>query len=233
VAGPAYAARMAGFVEGVLTEVPTWLVYVTVFVLPFVECSLFVGFVFPGETALLLGGVLAAEGKVSVVAVCVLAVLGAVLGDSAGYLVGRRYGAAVQRSRLGRVVGEPRWRVAEAFLLRRGGPAVFLGRFTALLRALVPSAAGMSGLRYRTFLLWNAVGGIVWGTGAVLAGYLAGASYRRVESYLGKGALALTGAVVLALVVAHLVRRHRGRPTMVEQYLEVDQPDLTSDPSGR
>ena len=99
-----------------------------------------------------------------------LATLGAVLGDAVGYGVGRRYGGAVQRSRLGRVVGPARWAAAEAFLLRRGGPAVFLGRFTALLRALVPSAAGMSRLPLRTFVLWNAAGGLVWANGACSAG---------------------------------------------------------------
>ncbi len=155
---------MGALLESALVSVPTWTVLLLVFALPLVECSLFVGFVFPGETALVLGGVLASgalpgTGRVSLLALCVLATAGAVIGDSLGYAIGRRYGAAVQRSRLGRVVGETRWLAAESFLRRRGGPAVFLGRFTALLRALVPSAAGMAGLPFRTFLLWNAVGG--------------------------------------------------------------------------
>lgn len=235
---------MGGYLEDVLTSVPAWTVYVLVFVLPFVECSLFVGFVFPGETALLLGGVLAsgalpggaADGRVSVGLLCLLASLGAVLGDSVGYAVGRRYGDAVQHSRLGRVVGEPRWRVAEAFLRRRGGPAVFLGRFTALLRALVPSAAGMSGLPFRTFLLWNAVGGLLWANGAVLLGYAAGASYERVSAIIGRGALVLTGVVVVAVVVLHLRRRRGGHATLVERALDVDAVEdgpATSAPGGR
>ena len=226
---------MADVLEGLLTGVPAWVVYVLVFALPFVECSLFVGFLFPGETALLLAGVLAARGEVDLVLLCVLAVAGAVLGDTVGYLVGRRYGAAVQSSRLGRVVGPRRWAVAEQFLRRRGGPAVLLGRFTALLRALVPSAAGMSGVPYRTFLLWNAVGGVIWASGAVVAGYLAGASYTRIEGYLGRGALVLTLVVVGALAAAHLVRRRRGTPSVMEQYLEVDEePEdrVTSGPTG-
>ena len=217
---------MGTVVEDVLTGVPTWTLYLLVFVLPFVECSLFVGFVVPGETVLVLAGVLASgalpgSGPVSLALLCVLASLGAVLGDSVGYAVGRRYGPAVQDSRLGRAVGEPRWRAAEAYLRRRGGPAVFLGRFTALLRALVPSAAGMSGLPFRTFLLWNAVGGLVWANGCVLGGYAAGASYHRLEGYLGRGALVLTSVVVVGLVAVHLVRRRREK-----------QP-ATSVPSGR
>lgn len=196
-------------VEHLLTSVPTWVTYLAVFLLPFLEASVFLGFVIPGETALVIGGVLAAQGRVHLVPLIGLAIAGAILGDAVGYAVGRRFGPALQQSRLGQVVGDPRWRSTEAFLLRRGGPAVFLGRFTALLRALVPSAAGMAGLHFKTFALWNAVGGMLWATGFVLVGYGAGASYKKVEHYLGRGALVLTGVVVLGLVLTHLLRHRR------------------------
>lgn len=200
---------MAGFVEGILTSVPTWVVYLAVFGLPFLEASLFLGFVFPGETALVLGGVLASQGRVSVGGVIAVAIVGAITGDAVGYAVGRRFGPGLQSSRLGQLVGDKRWRASESFLRRRGGPAVFVGRFTALLRALVPSAAGMAKLPYRTFAVWNALGGSVWAAGFVLAGYVAGESYKEVERYLGRGALALTAVVLVVLVVIHFVRRRR------------------------
>jgi undecaprenyl-diphosphatase len=204
---------VTGFVENVLTDVPTWAVYLAVFALPFLEASVFLGFVFPGETALVLGGVLASQGRVNVVGVVVVAVVGAISGDAVGYFVGRRFGPGLQSSRLGQLVGDKRWQASEQFLNRRGGPAVFVGRFTALLRALVPSAAGMAKLPYKTFAIWNALGGTAWATGFVLAGYLAGESYRKVESYLGRGALALTALVVLALIAVHVVRKRRDRLT--------------------
>ena len=243
----AYSRQVGSFVLDVLTGVPPWVVLVTTFLLPFVECSLFVGFVFPGETALLLAGVLASgavvgQSRPSLLALCVLATLGAVLGDSLGYAVGRRYGPALQRSRAGRVVGEARWAAATAYLRRRGGPAVFLGRFTALLRALVPSAAGMSHLPFRTFLLWNAVGGLVWANGAVLAGYAAGESYETVEGYLGRGALVMTGLVLLVALGVHLWRRRShaaaGPPTTgdapgVAAQRGPEPDSATSVPSGR
>jgi undecaprenyl-diphosphatase len=200
---------VTGFVEGVLTSVPTWVVYLAVFGLPFLEASVFLGFVFPGETALVLGGVLASQGRLSVGVVIALAIVGAITGDAVGYAVGRRFGPGLQSSRLGQLVGDKRWRASESFLRRRGGPAVFFGRFTALLRALVPSAAGMAKLPYRTFALWNALGGSIWATGFVIAGYAAGASYKKVEQYLGRGALTLTAVVLLVLVAVHLVRRRR------------------------
>lgn len=188
---------------------PTWVVYLAVFAFPFLEASIFLGFVFPGETALVLGGVLASQGRLTLGAVIALAIVGAISGDAVGYAVGRRFGPGLQSSRLGRLVGDHRWEASQAFLRRRGGPAVFVGRFTALLRALVPSAAGMARLPYRTFALWNAVGGSLWAGGFVLAGYLAGASYKKVEGYLGRGALVLTGLVVLTFVAVHLVRKRR------------------------
>jgi undecaprenyl-diphosphatase len=200
---------VGAFVEDVLTSVPTWVVYLAVFALPFLEASIFLGFVFPGETALVLGGVLASQGRLNVGVVIALAIVGAITGDAVGYAVGRRFGPGLQSSRLGQLVGDKRWRASETFLRRRGGPAVFFGRFTALLRALVPSAAGMAKLPYRTFALWNAVGGSVWAVAFVLAGYVAGESYKTVERYLGRGALALTAFVVLAIVVVHVVRRRR------------------------
>jgi undecaprenyl-diphosphatase len=204
---------VSGFVDGVLTSVPTWVVYLAVFGLPFLEASVFLGFVFPGETALVLGGVLASQGRLSIGVVLALAIVGAIAGDAVGYAIGRRFGPGLQSSRLGQLVGEKRWRASERFLHRRGAPAVFFGWFTALLRAMVPSAAGMAKLPYRTFALWNALGGSLWAAAFVLAGYLAGESYKQVERYLGRGALALTAVIVLTFVVVHFVRRRRATPS--------------------
>jgi undecaprenyl-diphosphatase len=103
---------------------------------------------------------------------------------------------------------------AERYLQTRGGRAVFLGRFTAALRVLVPGMAGMSGLPYRKFLAWNAAGGVVWATAFVLAGYLAGDSWRHIEHVAGRASivlallLAVTAGVVLA---ARWAARHQER----------------------
>jgi undecaprenyl-diphosphatase len=205
-------------VQDVLTGVPVWVAYGVVFLLPFLEASLFLGFVFPGETALVLGGVLASQHHLSLPIVIVGAIVGAITGDAVGYAVGRRFGPTLQRSRLGQIVGQPRWTATEEFLRRRGGPAVLLGRFTALLRALVPSAAGMARLPYRTFFVWNAVGGTLWATTFVLAGFLAGESYQTIERYLGRGALVLTGVVIALIVVVHFVRKRRASANAPSQH---------------
>ena len=202
---------MSHFIDQLLTSAPPALVYLLVFLIPALEASVFVGFVLPGETAVLLGGAIASQSRVHLTGVIAAAILGAVIGDTVGYLIGRRFGGPLQQSRLGRVVGAKRWEAAEDFLQRRGGPSVFLGRWTALLRALVPAAAGMAKLPYHTFAIWNIAGGILWATAISIAGFLAGNAYHRLEKYIGDGALALLAVIIIILVVRHLLRERRNR----------------------
>lgn len=187
-----------------------WVAYVVVGLLAFGEAAAFIGLFLPGETALLLGGVLAATGRVSLPVLLAVAAVAAVAGDSVGYEIGRHAGPALKRSRLGRRVGDERWARAEAYVRRRGGPAVFLGRWVGVLRALVPTLAGMNRMPYRRFLAWNAAGGITWASSVVLAGYAAGAAWQTVAGYLGR-ASALLGLLLAAAVVAAVAVRWVGR----------------------
>jgi membrane protein DedA with SNARE-associated domain len=201
---------MGSLLEGLL-DVPPLAAYALVALLVFGEAALFVGFVLPGETAVVLGGVLASRHDVSLTALCLVVVVAAIVGDSVGYEVGKHYGD--------RVLGwgplrrhEARLGSARAFLRHRGGYAVFLGRWTAFLRAVMPGLAGVSRMPYPRFLLYNAVGGVVWGVTFCLVGYLAGNSYRQVESQIGRwGAVATAALVVTVLVVWHVRRRRAER----------------------
>jgi membrane-associated protein len=166
-----------------LLHVPSFVVLSVVGGLVFGEAAVFLGFVFPGETAVLLAGFLASTGRLSVVALAVVVVLAAIVGDSVGYEVGRRLGPRFLRTRLMRR-HQSKVDRTRAFLDGRGAPAVFLGRFTAFLRALTPGMAGLSGMRYGRFLAWNALGGLVWGLLCVVAGYVAGSSYQQVATRL-------------------------------------------------
>ncbi len=104
-----------------LLSVPPLLAYLLVGLLAFGESAAFVGFVLPGETALLFGGLLAAQGKVSLPVMMALGICAAVAGDSVGYQLGRALGPGLQTSRLGRRLGDQRWARAQAMLLRAGG----------------------------------------------------------------------------------------------------------------
>lgn len=95
-------------------------------------------------------------------------------------------------------------------LIRRRGPAaVFVGRFLAFLRSLVPALAGASNMPYRRFLLYNAIGGLLWGVGNVLVGYAAGAAYERAVGLVGRTVAVVTAALVLVALVVWRIRRHR------------------------
>ncbi|MCU1601476.1 MAG: hypothetical protein JWO22_2185 [Frankiales bacterium] len=198
---------MAAFVDDLLKTFPIWALYLIVFVLPFLEASILLGFVFPGETALVFGGAVGTQNGASLTVLLVLAVTGAISGDAVGYAVGRRYGQRLQATRLGRFVGEERWLVTETFILKRGGTAVFFGRWTALLRAMVPGAAGMAKLPYRTFFVYNALGGTLWAIACVLGGYLVGEAIGQYVTSFGYGIL----AIAVIAVTAYLVHRRRSR----------------------
>ena len=200
---------MAAFVDSLLSDFPVWALYLVVFLLPFLEASILLGFVFPGETALVFGGAVGTQNGASLLVLLVLAVAGAITGDAVGYGVGRRYGQTLQATRLGRIVGEERWIITETFLLKRGGTAVFFGRWTALLRAMVPGAAGMARLPYRTFFVYNALGGTLWAVACVLGGYLVGEAIGKYVTSFGYAILALA---VLAIVVALVHRRRKRTP---------------------
>ena len=160
------------------------------------------------ETVAILGGVAASQGSVSLTVMCAVVVFAAIAGDSAGYGVGARYGQRILsvrplRRRAGRI------EAARATLARRGGPAVLGGRFVAFLHAVMPLVAGTSHMSYRRFLVFNATGGLLWGTGAVLAGYLAGNSYTVIERTFGRASAIVAGATVVIAVVLWRVSRWR------------------------
>jgi membrane-associated protein len=193
-------------------SVGSWL-YVIAGGLAFAEAAILVGMVLPGETALLVAGVFcnAKYGNLNLGVMIAVAVVCAIAGDSVGYEFGKRYGPALRRSRLGHWVGEHRWAAVDGFIHRHGGKAVLLGRLTAVLRALMPSMAGMSGMRYRTFLAWNAAGGLIWAPGCVLLGYGFASALNVVGETLTWAPLAILAIVVIAYVIIHLRKRKRER----------------------
>jgi membrane-associated protein len=178
--------------------------------LAFAEAALFVGFVVPGETAVLLGGVLANQHRVSLPVMIAVAVVAAIAGDSVGYEVGRHFGSRLLGSRI--FARHRRGLERGQQLLRdNGGRAVFLARFTAFLRAVMPALAGSARMPYRRFLAFNAAGGLIWAVGFTLLGYLVGAGYRAVENIAGTAGEVILAVIVLVIVGLVIRRRRRER----------------------
>lgn len=162
----------------------------------------------PGETAVVLAGIAASTGRLSIVLVIVLASAAAIIGDNIGFQIGRRGGRALLE-RPGRFYEERQKMLAigDPFFERHGSKAVFLGRWIAGLRIWASWLAGASTMRWRVFLLWNALGGIGWSTSVALAAYFGG---KGVESALSRiGLYGLIAAGVIAVIALGILWRRR------------------------
>ncbi|MGH3549750.1 MAG: DedA family protein [Pseudonocardiaceae bacterium] len=165
----------------------------------------------PGETILLAAAVYAGAGRLNIVAVGIIAFLGAVIGDNIGYAIGH-FGGRRLVLRFGRYIfiTEKRLTKAEGFVHRHGGKVVTVARFIEVLRQANGIGAGLATMPWRRFLAFNALGAALWVGLWTTVGYFAGnhidalyAQGRRYELYLGIAIAAL----ILVLIVHHILRR--------------------------
>jgi membrane protein DedA with SNARE-associated domain len=155
-----------------------------------------------------VAGVVASQGRVNVAIVCLLVVVAAITGDSVGYAIGNRYGESLMKLPILKRRRGALDRALEG--LRRRGPIyVFIGRFTAFLRAVMPGLAGMSRMNYRRFLIANALGGLIWGVTFTLLGYFAGTALTRIENYASWMGLGVLIAMALFFIIFHFVKKSR------------------------
>lgn len=175
--------------------------FILLILLAFAEAAAFVGFVLPGETSLLIGGVLAHAHVWSFWLFLISAIIGAIAGDSVGYEVGKHFGPRIKTTQFGKFVGAKRWRLAEHIFEKYHGGAIFFGRAQALLRALVPALAGMHQVPYRTFLKWNAAGGVVFSSVVVTLGFQFASSLTTLEKYLKYWAVFFLVVVVTLVLI--------------------------------
>ncbi len=178
--------------------------YLAVFFIVALESA---GVPMPGETALITAAIFAGQGSLSLIGVIGSAAAAAILGDNAGYWVGREFGFPLIR-RYGHIVrvDEGRLKVAQYLFLRHGGKIVFFGRFVALLRAFAAFLAGVNRLPWGRFLIFNALGGIVWATLFGLGGYFLGIAFEHYARPVGIALL--VGAVIAAVVATRFISSH-------------------------
>ena len=187
--------------------------YLAIFLVVSLESAAFLGFLMPGETLVFLGGFLASQGALDARLLIPLVAGAAILGDSIGYELGRR----LQKGwflRYGGWLGlrEEQWNRLETFFHTHGGKTVFLARFSAFFRILVPFFAGAVQIKYRQFLFFNVLGGVVWAIGSVVLGYLAGESWRKVEHWVGRAGIVMVAVIVCILLAWRFLRKRRGSP---------------------
>jgi membrane protein DedA with SNARE-associated domain len=165
----------------------------------------------PGETILLAAGFFAASGRFNIVLVMSTASLGAVLGDNAGYFIGRKLGRATLL-RIGRYVGLTPTRLVmfETFFQKWGDKTILVARFITGLRVFAALLAGAARMRWGTFALFNFLGAVLWSIVITMAGYFFGHSWHLLGRWIGGiGAALLAAIIVTALVIVYVRRRRR------------------------
>ena len=176
--------------------------YLVIFIVVTLECQAVLGLVMPGESLVLVGGFFAEQGQLDLGALIFVISIAAILGDSIGYELGRHLGRGwllKHGERFG--LRQERMDRVDAFFVRHGGKAVFGSHFMHLLRALMPFVAGARRMRYLKFLLFNAVGCIVWATVFATLGYLAGETWRVAAKWIGRASEIIGGALLLAIAL--------------------------------
>jgi membrane-associated protein len=185
--------------------------YVIVAVGVVLERSILLGLVVPGDVIIALGGVYAARGDLDVVAVIVIAFLAAITGESTGFWLGRRYGMRLIRRLpfVNRI--EPRLENVEVYFERHGGKTVAIGRYATAAGAFIPFVAGMAGMKYRRFLMFDVPAVLLWAIGITMVGYLFGRNLDVVEKILSRFGWGILALLVVGIGGRIVWKRLRGK----------------------
>lgn len=170
------------------------------------ETSVLVGLIVPGDTIVLVAAT-AVQGSVQYVALILTVILGALIGESVGFALGKFFGPRIRTSRLGRRIGERSWMRAETYLARRGGIAVFVSRFLPVLHSLIPITVGMSAMRYRTFIAWTAPASTLWSIAYVSVGAFAAGSFSSLLNRLHYAGYIFVGIIAIGVVVLVIAKK--------------------------
>ena len=155
-----------------------------VFAIVFAESGLLVGFFLPGDSLLVTAGLLASQGRFNIGTLVAGCLVAAVAGDQVGYLFGRRVGTALAHRPNTRLFKQERVERAQAYFDRYGAKTIVFARFVPVVRTFAPIVAGAAAMRYRTFVAFNVVGGVLWACGVLLAGYALGRTVPNIDRYL-------------------------------------------------
>jgi membrane-associated protein len=192
------------------------------------ETSILLGLVVPGDTVLLVTAT-GVQGTVQYIALALASIVGALGGESIGFMLGRYFGPRIRHSPLGRRIGERQWQRAERYLERRGGIAVFLSRFLPVLHSLIPVTVGMSTMPYRRFIAWTLPACILWSFAYVTAGSLAAGSYRELADSLHTAGYLFVGVIVVFVIVVVIVKKLIARGEERHMNDIADAPDSAAE----
>lgn len=179
----------------------------------FAESGLLIGFFLPGDTLLFGAGLAASQGKFSLVWLIVSVIIAAIIGDNVGYSIGRRAGPRIFKRKDGILFRQEYLTKSEEFYEKHGGKTIILARFTPIVRTFAPVVAGAGKMPRKKFMIYNVVGGILWGGGMSLLGYFIGGKIPHLDKYIE---VVILGVMVLSIALAfgHILKDAKTR-TMI------------------
>jgi membrane-associated protein len=201
-------------------------VYLGLWFVVFAETGLAVGFFLPGDSLLVVSGLFAAAGKLNVAFVLLAFFLGSVLGDSTGYWTGRFMGKTLFNRESSRLFKPSRVEKAHAFFEKYGVKTVILARFIPIVRTFAPLVVGAAEMSYAKFLAFSVIGGLLWISSMVLAGYFLGGVIERaldirLEDHIEKVVIVVVAISLLPPLIEYLRHRFGKKPAIEEIEAEV------------
>jgi undecaprenyl-diphosphatase len=211
------------FASGVLSALPSFETiitdladalgkgtYVLVGAMAFLETGAFIGFIAPGEFTVILGGVIAGEGTISIIPLIGIVWICAILGDSTSFFIGQKVGKRFMLKHGPKVrITEERFHQVEDYFDRHGGKTIVIGRFLGFVRPLAPFIAGSSRMTYGQFLPFSVIGTGLWGTTFCLLGYIFWRSFDKVSKIAGQATLGLGVIAAIGIGIWYARRRLR------------------------
>lgn len=183
----------------------------------FAESGMMVGFFFPGDTLLFSAGILAASGKLSIVATIIVIAAAAILGDNIGYHIGRKLGPRLFRKKDSIVFRKEYIDRAETFYEKYGSKTMLLAHFVPIVRAFAPVTAGAGKMPYKQFVFFDAIGDIAWTVLLTLVGYYIGSRIPGIEKYIDP-VLILVVIIFLAPTLWHVFRDPKIRAALASKW---------------
>lgn len=173
----------------------------------FAESGLLIGIFFPGDSLLFTAGLFASRGDLPIIPLVAIAFLAAVAGDSVGYTFGKRAGASLYKREDSRFFKQEHLQKATEFYERHGGKTIVIARFIPIVRTMAPIVAGAAEMKYRRFIAFNVVGGVLWGIGVTLLGYFLGQAF----PWIGENLEIVVVVIVALSIVPVLLHVRKGR----------------------
>jgi membrane-associated protein len=181
--------------------------YLGIFTALFLESGIIFGFFLPGDSLLFTAGLLASRHFLDIWGLIVISVTAAILGNNAGYYTGKLLGPSLFNKKGSFWFSPKRMEAAKVFFEKKGAQSLVLARFIPAVRTVVPIVAGIGKMSYRNFLLFNAIGGLLWGILLPLLGYTIGKTVPSIDKYLLPAVIVIVAVSLLPMLLPQLSKR--------------------------